>query len=294
MMNPTQTELTAAIDAVLAAGKEILEVYAREFSVEEKDDRSPLTEADTRGHHAIMRILSEATPDTPVLSEEGAAIAFDERHRWDRYWLVDPLDGTKEFIKKNGEFTVNVALMAATEDGEAIPIAGAVFVPAVGALYLGVNGEGAWRLDGASGGESTQVSPADVKEQGSRLPIARYTAGRPYTIVASRSHMSAETADFIEARRAVHPNLQLISAGSSIKICRVAEGSADEYPRFAPTMEWDTAAGDAVARAAGCDVLQWNAQRGGSGLPLAYNKPDLHNPWFLVRRACDEGARESE
>lgn len=273
--------ITAAIRAVLAAGDQILQVYAHDVSVWEKEDRSPLTEADTRGHHAIVRELARATPEVPILSEEGATIPYDHRRRWPRYWLVDPLDGTKEFIKMNGEFTVNVALITAHESG-AVPAVGAVFVPAAATLYVGAAQRGAWRLHGAT--SANVESFHDVEERGISLPVAEDISGRQYTVVASRSHMSAETADFIEVRRRQYPGLDLITAGSSIKICRVAEGSADEYPRFAPTMEWDTAAGDAVARAAGCEVLQWEARENNAALPLVYNKPDLHNPWFLVRR----------
>ena len=283
VMIATDKELNAAIRAVLAAGTEILEVYARDFGVVEKDDRSPLTEADTRGHAAIVRVLAEATPDVPILSEEGAAISYADRRGWSRYWLVDPLDGTKEFIKKNDEFTVNVALMHA--DGDRVsPIAGVVFVPATDTLYVGVVGRGAWRL---AAGELSHVTFEHVVSHGMPLPHPGTRANRPYTIVASRSHMSPETQAFVEERRGSYPDLQLISAGSSIKICRVAEGTADEYPRFAPTMEWDTAAGDAVARAAGCEVLRWDAETNAPAGLLEYNKPDLHNAWFLVRRTVD-------
>lgn len=281
-------ELTAAVRAVLLAGDEILQVYHRDIQVTEKEDRSPLTEADTRGHDAIMQELTRATPDIPVLSEEGATIPYETRHNWQRYWLVDPLDGTKEFIKRNGEFTVNIALMA-TKDGKeanvATPIAGVVFVPATRTLYAGHTETGAWRLDGATA--ATVSSFQDILARGTPLPAGEDRGNRPYTIVASRSHMSPATHQFVEDRRRTYPDLSLITAGSSIKICRVAEGSADEYPRFAPTMEWDTAAGDAVARAAGCQVLQWNHDTNTPAGPLVYNKQDLHNPWFLVRRATE-------
>ncbi len=306
-------EINAAIAAALGAGAEIMQIYAREFSVEEKEDRSPLTEADTRAHTEIEAVLSERTPEIPILSEEGASIPAAERQAWQRYWLVDPLDGTKEFIKKNDEFTVNIALMAAADApaGTATPAAGVVYVPATGILYVGVVGKGAWKIkvepDGtALAGAGTSVTPpatpnlAHIAKHGTPLPSVLEYADREFTVVASRSHLSPETQAYIDTLRGDHPHLELLSAGSSIKICRVAEGSADEYPRFAPTMEWDTAAGDAVARAAGCEVLAWDAQggpqagpatagltgadAGGPTGPLTYNKEDLHNPWFLVRR----------
>ncbi|MFW5826909.1 MAG: 3'(2'),5'-bisphosphate nucleotidase CysQ family protein [Alkalispirochaeta sp.] len=332
-MNPDQPpahDIDAAIAAVLQAGAEIMQIYARKFSVEEKEDRSPLTEADTRAHSEIDAVLAVCTPSIPILSEEGATIPAAERRRWQRYWLVDPLDGTKEFIKKNGEFTVNIALMETRStdigassigpsgvgsSGTATPAAGVVFVPATGILYVGVVGNGAWKIkvepDGtARAGAGTPVAPpapptlAHIAKHGTPLPSVLEYADRNFTVVASRSHLSAETEAYIDTLRTDHPHLELLSAGSSIKICRVAEGSADEYPRFAPTMEWDTAAGDAVARAAGCEVLAWDADGGppnspasagpaaapvgahiGSPAgPLTYNKDDLHNPWFLVRR----------
>lgn len=278
-MSDLTTLLGAALAATVAGGREVMAVYRREYTVTEKEDRSPLTEADTRSHHAIMAHLSAATPEIPVLSEEGAQLPHAERTRWERFWLVDPLDGTKEFIKHNDEFTVNVALV---ERG--VPVLGVVYTPALGRLYLGVQGIGAWWVP-----QDPEDSAPEMDGQGevtgaTALPDAALQALRPYTVVASRSHMSPETAAFVEQRRREYPDLELTSAGSSLKICRVAEGSADEYPRFAPTMEWDTAAGDAVARAAGCEVVRWDAAAGAPDGTLQYNKQDLHNPWFLVRR----------
>lgn len=294
-------EMNAAITAVLKAGRAIMEIYAREFSVEEKEDRSPLTEADTRAHGIIETVLREATPEIPILSEEGAGVAVSQRQTWDRYWLVDPLDGTKEFIKKNDEFTVNIALMTAapvsTEfntvatEAPVRPTAGVVYVPATGVLYVGVEGQGAWRVREGSAfstpGAGT-IRLSDVMKHGEALPAVLDYADRPFTVVASRSHLSPETEAYVSGLRRDHSDLEMVSAGSSLKICRVAEGSADEYPRFAPTMEWDTAAGDAVARAAGCQVLQWDpTARNGQGAvagDMVYNKDNLLNPWFLVRR----------
>ena len=228
---------------------------------------------------------SGSTEKVPILSEEGATIPYPERAGWQRYFLIDPLDGTKEFIKRNGEFTVNIALME--RDGEASaesvwkPVAGVVYAPDLGELFVG-SPEGAWWW-----GDVRGLTVPDVSD-GEAMPRGALT-GRPYTIVASRSHMSPETEEFVASRRREHPDLDLISAGSSLKLCRVADGSADEYPRFAPTMEWDTAAGDAVARAAGCEVLIWSADSDGAGGtgprgPVRYNKEDLLNPWFITRR----------
>jgi len=276
--------LRAMVVAAVSGGREVMQVYSGEISVEKKADSSPLTEADRRSHDRIEEILRSADPDTPILSEEGAHDEFSVRRSWERYYLIDPLDGTKEFIKRNGEFTINVALME--RDGEyAVPRAGVVYAPDMGLLYVGVVAErSAWLIR-----EFNPDRPAE-EQTARRLPVSASRQGRPYTIVASRSHLSPETEAFIEERRLAHPELDLISAGSSLKLCRVAEGAADEYPRFAPTMEWDTAAGDAVARAAGFAVVEWTDgdEEGprpvpaGPGAPLRYNKEDLHNPWFLV------------
>lgn len=258
--------LEIAKRAALDAGAEILRIYtdpSQDFGVEKKSDNSPLTLADKAAHLCIMRYLQET--GIPVLSEEGQHLPFQERKTWHRLWVVDPLDGTKEFIKKNGEFTVNIALV---EDGN--PVLGVIYIPVTGILYYGIVGEGAWK----------ERTPSPLPEGSASmiesLPLKKSSEGL-YTVVASRSHMSPETEAYVEEIRRLHPNVQLISSGSSIKICLVAEGAADAYPRFAPTMEWDTAAGDAIARAAGKRVV--DAQ---TGNPLVYNKEDLHNPWFLV------------
>ncbi len=279
--------LQVAVNAAIAAGREVMDVYRREYTVTEKDDRSPLTEADTRSHRTILRYLATDTPDLPVLSEEGAHLPYAERRRWGSYWLVDPLDGTKEFIKHNDEFTVNIAMIApGSITGEervgAAPLLGVVYLPAMEALYAGIRGVGAWRLPCGTEGSAPTVE--QIQTDGVTLPDPELIEKRPWTVVASRSHMSPPTEAFIRERQEEYPDLDLISSGSSLKICRVAEGAADEYPRFAPTMEWDTAAGDAVARAAGCEVLQWDEKTGPAVSQLEYNKEDLHNPWFLVRR----------
>ena len=249
--------LEIAKRAALDAGTEIMRIYLdpkQDFGIEKKADNSPLTLADKAAHNCIVRHL--APTNIPILSEEGAHLPYEERRKWHRLWVVDPLDGTKEFIKKNGEFTVNIALV---EDGT--PILGVIYVPATEILYTGIVGEGAWK-----------------EVRGNKETInAKSSNGKCFTVVASRSHMNPETEEFIGHLRKIHDNIELVSSGSSLKICIVAEGAADVYPRFAPTMEWDTAAGDAIACAAGRKVTE--AQ---TGQPLTYNKPDLHNPWFIV------------
>lgn len=266
--------LRQAITAALHAGRDIMHIYtdpAQDFGIERKADNSPLTLADKAAHRRITEYLK--TTDIPVLSEEGRNIPYEERARWTRMWVVDPLDGTKEFIKKNGEFTVNIALVE-----NQVPILGVVYVPAKGDLYWG-SAEGAFKAQAAEKADLTDIDA--LMQRASKLPLPQ--EGREsFIIVASRSHMSPETQAYVEEMQRCHNNVELRSSGSSIKICMVAEGCADAYPRYAPTMEWDTAAGDAVARASGCTVT--NAD---TGKPLLYNKSNLLNPWFLVEKNVD-------
>lgn len=259
-----------AIDAALRAGRRILEIYndpASDFQVERKADNSPLTIADREAHELIASRL--ASLPYPLLSEEGKHLPYEVRKTWHSLWIVDPLDGTKEFIKRNGEFTVNIALVT-----NGVPVAGVIYVPVLRTLYFGAEGWGAYRLD-----EVDALQPGDTWEEllrrSRRLPLNERHEG--VVVVASRSHLSPETESFIEVLRARSGEVRTLSCGSSIKLCRVAEGVADVYPRFAPTMEWDTAAGHAIARAAGCEVYHTD-----SPLPLRYNKEDLLNPWFVV------------
>lgn len=266
-----KTLLKYAVEAAVEAGQAILDIYndpAADFGIERKADNSPLTRADKRAHETIASRL--APTGIPLLSEEGRATDYAERRTWSSLWIVDPLDGTKEFIKRNGEFTVNIALVT---DG--VPVLGVIYVPVSRELYFGADGLGAYKLKGVEsvGPDETADSLAG---RAARLPLGK--DGRDtFVVVASRSHLSPETAGFIEALRAEHPSVETVSSGSSIKICLVAEGSADVYPRFAPTMEWDTAAGHAIARNAGCQLC-----RAGSDTPLAYNKAELLNPWFVA------------
>jgi 3'(2'), 5'-bisphosphate nucleotidase len=254
-----EIQLDRVADIARQAGEAILEVYRQDFTVEHKADQSPLTEADRRANDVILRNLREEYPEIPWISEETKATPFPQRTGWNRFWLIDPLDGTKEFIKKNGEFTVNIALI---EDG--VPVLGVVYQPATGTLYTAQRGAGA-----------TKTSP-----DGSQTALhggAYYREQKLVRVVASRSHMSPETEEFINALSASGHDVELTSAGSSLKLCLVAEGAADVYPRFGPTMEWDTAAAHAIALEAGRKVIQHP-----SGEPLRYNKENLLNPWFLV------------
>lgn len=265
-----------AVKAALEAGTRILDIYndpASDFGIERKADNSPLTIADKKAHATIMSFLSE-TP-YPVLSEEGRAIDYNERKKWNALWIVDPLDGTKEFIKKNGEFTVNIALVV-----NGIPVMGVIYVPVKKELYFSELSLGAYKL-----ADIVSVTASDdldsLMARSIRLP--QCDGHKNFVIVASRSHLSPETEAFIGLMMEKHADVELKSSGSSIKICLVAEGSADVYPRFAPTMEWDTAAGHAIVKAAGFEIYQ-----AGKSIPLQYNKEDLLNPWFIVEKVQTE------
>lgn len=237
------------------AGGVIMDVYGRDFDVEIKNDNSPLTEADRKANEIISEGLNNLIVKLPILSEEGREVPYDERKEWEYFWMVDPLDGTKEFINKNGEFTVNIALIH-----NGVPVIGVVYAPALDEMYWAKQGEGAYK-DG-------QRLPLTTNEDPSKL----------LRVVASKSHLSTETQDYIDRLAATTETIECISKGSSLKLCMVAEGSADVYPRLAPTMEWDTAAADAVVREAGKMTFKQDAER-----PLRYNKENLLNPWFIVR-----------
>lgn len=251
--------IEGVLNAARLAGNRILEIYGREFEVEYKGDDSPLTEADKESNDAIMTFLEADYPSVPVISEENRQIPYSERSGWGRFWLVDPLDGTKEFIKKNGEFTVNIALV---ENGR--PVFGVVYRPVTDTLYLGVEGSGAWKISGYG-------SPEKITGGEHYLKMERVK------VVASRSHASPEVEAFVDGMQQDGKKVDFLSAGSSLKLCLVAEGSADVYPRFGPTMEWDTGAAHAVVSAAGKQVLDMQTRE-----PLRYNKLDLLNPFFIV------------
>ena len=258
--------LNTAITAALEAGKEILKIYhSGDFNVEIKGDNSPLTKADKVSHNIITSILKQT--DIPVLSEEGRNISYQERKDWNQLWIVDPIDGTKEFIKRNGEFTVNIALIENQK-----PILGVIFVPAKGELYFSTKEMGAFNV-------TVDLENYDVDmiiSNGNKLPLER--EDKTFTIVASRSHMSPETEAYVQEMRDIHGEVHLISKGSSLKLCMVAEGAANCYPRFAPTMEWDTAAGQAICEYAGFQVIDWKTKSA-----MLYNRKELLNNWFLVK-----------
>ncbi len=240
------------------AGEAILEVYATDFDVQSKADESPLTQADLASQRRIIAKLQELTPDIPIISEESGLPPFDERRKWQRYWLIDPLDGTREFVNRNGEFTVNIALIEAGR-----PVFGVVHVPVQQKTYIGCEGHGTELRD--RGGSPLKVRVAD-------------TSCKPVRVVGSRSHRGASLDAFL-AELGDH---DLVPMGSSLKFCVVAEGTADVYPRLGPTSEWDTAAAQAVVEQAGGAVLQLD------GKPLSYNqKSDILNPWFVVLGPMD-------
>ena len=249
-----------AIKAAVKAGKEILDVYYNaDFNVEFKSDKTPLTIADKRAHHVITEVLRETK--IPVLSEEGKTISFDERKAWKLFWLVDPLDGTKEFIKRNDEFTVNIALIEGNS-----PIAGVVYVPVTKNIYWG-NSNGSF----TAFAEDENVPPGNAMQ----LPFA--LKKEKFVVAGSKSHMNPETENYIKSLDTKGKPVELKSKGSSLKICMVAEGNADVYPRLAPTMEWDTAAGHAIVIFAGKKIVQY-----GKNEDLVYNKESLLNPWFIA------------
>lgn len=236
------------------AGRAIMAVYDGEIEVEMKEDKSPLTAADKAAHEVIVTGLQNAYPNIPILSEEGADIPYAQRKNWQRFWMVDPLDGTKEFIKRNGEFTVNIALI----EGQS-PVAGVVYVPAQGKMYWGEKGRGAW----------VQESERDACQISARKSDHK----KGLTVVMSRSHPSPELEAYLKDIKVA----EALPVGSSLKLCVVAEGRADFYPRLGPTMEWDTAAGHAVVEGAGGTVAT------PEGPALGYNKENLLNPYFIVR-----------
>jgi 3'(2'), 5'-bisphosphate nucleotidase len=257
--------LEKAIQAALSAGEEILKVYNSNFEVEQKSDNSPLTEADKKAHETIFEVLKST--NYPVLSEEGKDMPYKERANLPYFWMVDPLDGTKEFVKRNGEFTVNIALIHQQR-----AILGVIYVPVTKMLYYGGHGIGSYKLEITS---FLNMDIQGIMSQSLKLPLTERT--KVFTVVASRSHLSETTRDFIDGLKLEHKQVDFISSGSSIKLCIVAEGNADVYPRFAPTMEWDTAAGQAICEAAGKQVIDYTTNE-----RLLYNKPVLLNNWFIV------------
>ena len=267
-MEITDSLILKVLQMAFKAGKAIMDIYNEPFEVELKSDNSPLTIADKKANAIITDGLSDT--ELPILSEEGAQISYDIRKNQNQYWLVDPLDGTKEFIKKNGDFTVNIALISKQQ-----PVFGVVYAPVPGFIYWGSK-MGSFRLNVNQSEDIDFENFYSIEALAEKLPCISRPEG--YLVLGSRSHMNVETESFINDLKKTHPDLSFISRGSSLKFCTLAEGGADVYPRFGPTMEWDTAAGHAVAFFAGCTVNQVE-----SGLPVMYNKPSLLNPYFIAR-----------
>jgi 3'(2'), 5'-bisphosphate nucleotidase len=260
-----QQLMDIAINAALLAGEKIMEVYAsNDFGTEQKADYTPITIADRQAHQTIVSLL-EAT-QLPLLSEEGIHLPYTHRKHWTSYWLVDPLDGTKEFIKRNGEFTVNIALMQ-----DHSPVAGVIYAPVTHELHVGIVGSGAWKI----AHPKANCTLEQIKIDGISLPENK--EAHPFTVAISRSHLDQQTTSYLESLRMLHPDLQMIRIGSSLKFCLIAEGVADCYPRFGPIMEWDTAAGHALVKAVGKNVYLMDQTT-----EIKYNKESLKNPSFIV------------
>ena len=260
------SELTQlAIKAAIEASKDILTIYqSGDFEIEKKKDNSPLTRADKAAHKIISSILQESK--IPILSEEGKNIPYETRKYWSKLWVVDPIDGTKEFIKHNGEFTVNIALIENNK-----PVIGVILAPDSGVLYFSEKNIGAFK----SFFNIDFFNPEDLLAKALPLPLNH--KNQTFTVVASRSHLSKETKKYIQNLKIKHGEIKLISKGSSLKLCMVAEGKANCYPRFAPTMEWDTAAGHAICEAAGFQLIDFKTKKS-----MKYNKEQLLNNSFIV------------
>ena len=260
--------LKIAIKASLEAGKKIMEVYNSVIEVEYKDDKSPLTEADKKANDIINSHLLPT--QIPIISEENKQIDYSVRKNWNTCWVVDPVDGTKEFIKRNGEFTVNIALVT----NEA-PVLGVIYVPATKTIYFSdVENNLAFKADLKSHDTSVESVLKLVKKLQPKQSLSKTVE-----VVGSRSHMNQDTLDFVESLKSEGKNVEIVSKGSSLKFCLVAEGKADVYPRYAPTMEWDTAAGHAICNAVGLQVISKETNK-----PLLYNKENLLNSYFLVSK----------
>ena len=255
-----QIDINKILEIAHKAGEAILEIYHDDFDVEKKGDSSPITMADRNSNNIIVTGLRKLYPDIPIISEESKQIPFSTRRDWEYFWMVDPLDGTKEFIKRNDEFTVNIALIHKDH-----PVLGVVYVPVFDNTYYAVKGNGSFKIDAE--GNTDELHNGDD----------HYRNKDFVKVVASRSHLSDEVNEFVEILEEDGKEVEFISAGSSIKFCLVAEGEADVYPRFGPTMEWDTAAAQIVAEEAGRQVLHAETKE-----ILKYNKESLFNPFFIV------------
>ncbi|NOX20349.1 MAG: 3'(2'),5'-bisphosphate nucleotidase CysQ [Nitrospirae bacterium] len=272
MFEDLRKSIPALVQLTTEAGREILDVYERDFSVEYKDDKSPLTEADNRSNALIVKGLKDLFQEIPILSEEEADIEYHRRKGWGLFWLVDPLDGTKEFMKRNGEFTINIALVSQRQ-----PVFGMIYIPVQELLYLGgplLNG--VFRLKTR---DMKDYSVDAILDDSNRVSKKEDDHRNGIVVVGSRSHGSDRLRDFVEVLGKKYPNVEFVSAGSALKFCLIAEGKADLYPRFGPTMEWDTAAGHAIVLVMGARVLRTDTLE-----ELNYNKVSLKNPDFIVTK----------
>jgi 3'(2'), 5'-bisphosphate nucleotidase len=234
------------------AGERVLEIYNSSFQVEYKNDGTPVTQADLEANKIITSSLKQLYPEIPIISEESEEIPFEVRKNWEFFWLIDPIDGTKEFVKKSGEFTINIALIE-----KDTPVIGVIYAPVLKKMYSAKKEHGAFL-------------------NGEKLPLAK--TERPFRVVSTKSHKNRETEKFLDNLKKEQPNLEIIGIGSSLKFCLIAEGSADLYPRFSNIMEWDTGAGDCIVREVGKSVLDFKNSK-----PLIYNKENLHNPFFIAK-----------
>ena len=248
-----QVDLNKVKDIALEAAKAVMEIYTKDFEIQYKDDKSPLTEADLKANEIICNSLQKLYPAIPIMSEENKEVEYSVRKDWDYYWCIDPIDGTKEFVKKNDEFTINIALIQKNT-----PVLGVVYAPATGEMYEAKKGYGAFK-------------------NGQKLPLhVNSRQEQKMRVATSKSHLSQETQEFIDALPT--KEIEQLSKGSSLKLCMVAEGVTDIYPRLSPTMEWDTAAAHAIVLESFKDVIQYeNRER------VVYNKENLLNPWFIVK-----------
>ena len=268
--------ILTTILAAKRAGLAILDVYDSDFAVEQKEDKSPLTLADKKSNEIIENVLEQTVTvnnsTVPILSEEGKEISYEDRKNWEYFWLVDPLDGTKEFVKRNGEFTVNIALIHKQK-----PVLGIIYIPVKDVFYFAAKDFGTYKL------ENSEILTDDLSieqliDKSQKLPLDN-DSKTSITVIGSRSHTSEEFSEFVERLNEKYENVEFISSGSSLKLCLVAEGKADFYPRFGPTMEWDTAAGQAIVEQAEGTVIDTQTNE-----PLSYNKSNLLNPFFIVSR----------
>lgn len=254
-MTITNNDIQFLTKTIREAGDLILEVYDTDFDVDYKNDESPLTIADQKANQLLVEKISAQYPDTHFITEETKTAAYNDRKLWDYTWIIDPLDGTKEFVKKNGEFTVNIALA----HKESI-VFGMILIPVTGDIFYAIKDKGSFKI---SNGETNQLSVIQPENE--------------LIVVASRSHRSKEVDEYVDKFSTLYEDVSYKAAGSSLKLCLVAEGKAHIYPRLGPTMEWDTAAGQIIAEEAGAKVVRFD-----NGQPLTYNKENLLNPYFIV------------